>query len=112
MFLFMKRASIFLMLPVLFACSTTDQPMSPQRNMPPPPPDITQDNTLYTNMRAYGQYMGCSAAERDEGLPQTGWEQAPELPGTYEEYRSGWQEGFNKCRIGLGPVVPPSGAYP
>ena len=41
-----------------------------------------------------------------KALPQTGWEQAPELPGTYEEYRSGWQEGFNKCRIGLGPVVP------
>ncbi|KEI72343.1 hypothetical protein [Endozoicomonas elysicola] len=111
MFPLMRWASFSLMIPILLACSEINKQTSPQKSMPPPP-DITQDNTLYTNMRTYGQYMGCSAAERNEGLPQAGWEQAPSLPGTYEEYRTGWQEGFNKCRIGLGPVVPPDGVYP
>lgn len=112
MFSFMKRASLSLMLPILLACSTVDKQASPQKAILPPPPESPQDNAPYTNMHTYGQYMGCSAAEKNEGLPQAGWDQAPSLPGTYEEYLSGWREGFNKCRIGLGPVVPPDRVYP
>ncbi|USE34175.1 hypothetical protein [Endozoicomonas sp. SCSIO W0465] len=111
MFYLVKVGLLLLSVLLIFACSTTDQSISPHGNRPSLP-DITQGNRLYTNMRTYGQYMGCSAAQRNEGLPRAGWDQAPSLPGTYQEYRRGWQEGFNKCRIGLGPVVPPGGVYP
>ena len=107
MFYIMKAGLFFLSVLILSACSIFDR-QAPSRELHPAPPDALQENsTLYTNMHTYGQYMGCRAAQTNEGLPQGGWDQAPALPGTYEEYRNGWQEGFNKCRIGLGPVVPP-----
>lgn len=108
---YIVKVGFFLSFLLLSACSVLDH-QEPSREIHPIPPDTLQENTLYTNMMAYGKHMGCSAAERNEGLPQAGWEQAPSLPGTYEEYLSGWREGFNKCRIGLGPVVPPDGVYP
>lgn len=109
---YIMKVGLFLVSVLMFsACSVVDH-QDPSRELQPAPPDTLQENTLYTNMHTYGQYMGCRAAQSNKGLPQAGWNQAPALPGTYEEYRSGWQEGFDKCRIGLGPVVPPSRVYP
>ncbi|MFK0570121.1 hypothetical protein [Endozoicomonas sp.] len=107
-----KHSAIGLLVFVLFVMVACQSVHVPPEDRPPSEPTTTPENTLYTDMTTYGQDMGCGAAIRNVGLPEAGWEQAPSLPGTYEEYLGGWREGFNKCRIGLGPVVPPDGVYP
>ena len=95
-----KVMSAFLAPLFLVACST--QPSSP-------PAEDT--HVLYTNMATYGEYVGCLAARQNSDRPENIVKPAGKLPGTQEEYLEGWREGFNKCRIGLGPVVPPGGSY-
>ncbi len=118
MFYMVKVGLFFLSFLLLSACSVLDH-QEPSREIHPVPPDTLQENTLYTNMMAYGKYMGCSAGVKNLGGPQDGWVAAPSLPGTYEEYLSGWETGFRKCRTNLGPeetsggpVVPPGDIYP
>lgn len=107
------KAGLFVLVAVsLPSCTSLDRHPPLKEAPPPPPPDPIQGEPLYTNMLTYGQFTGCSDAQKNIGEPQTGWKQAPSLPGTYEEYLSGWKAGFNKCRIGLGPAVPPDGVYP
>ena len=101
-----KVMSAFLAPLFLVACSAT-----PTQPSPPPAEDKSDSHGLYTNMATYGQYVGCLAARKTSGMPEAVVEPAGELPGTQEEYLEGWREGFNKCRIGLGPVVPPGGSY-
>ncbi len=69
-----------------------------------PRPPITPE---YQDLQTFGHYMGCNAAYSAAGDAQGDWVKAPPLPGTYEEYLRGWEEGFDQCRIGLGPAIPP-----
>lgn len=119
MFPLIKLVLFPLLFLFLAACSEHESQRTPQAPLPVSPPDTVQENTLYTNMNTYGQYMGCSAATKNIGGPQAGWVKSPSLPGTYEEYLGGWESGFRKCRTGRGPeetpggpVVPPGDLFP
>ncbi len=101
-----KVMSAFLAPVFLIACSAT-----PKQPPAPPADQKVEDHGLYNDMFTYGQYAGCLSARRTADTPETEVEPAGDLPGTQEEYVEGWREGFNKCRLGLGPVVPPGGTY-
>lgn len=101
-----KVISAYLSLLFLVACSANPtQPSTPASD------DQVDSQELYTNMTTYGEYVGCLAARQNSDMPENIVKPAGKLPGTQEEYLEGWHEGFNKCRIGLGPVVPPGGSY-
>lgn len=101
-----KVISAYLVSLFLVACSAKPtQPSTPTSD------DQVDRQELYTNMTTYGEYVGCLAARQNPDKPENIVKPAGKLPGTQEEYLEGWHEGFNKCRIGLGPVVPPGGSY-
>lgn len=102
-----KVMSAFLASLILIACSA-----NPKLPSPPASDDQVESQELYTNMTTYGEYVGCLGAQQNTNIPENVVKPASKLPGTQEEYLKGWHEGFNKCRIGLGPVIPPGGSYP
>ncbi len=104
-----KVISVFLVPLFLIACSAA---ATRQQPTPPASGGEAEGNGLYTDMLTYGEYVGCISARRTAGVPETEVEPVSEdLPGTQEDYQEGWREGFNKCRLGLGPVVIPGGAH-
>ncbi|MGI2259058.1 hypothetical protein [Shewanella sp. GXUN23E] len=85
----------------LAACSS--RPADVQTDSTPP----QQHQISYQDMHDYGLNMGCKAAMQNVGTPESDWANAPRLSGTHEQYLAGWKAGFEKCRIGLGPVQLP-----
>ncbi|WP_419535576.1 hypothetical protein [Endozoicomonas sp.] len=115
----MKQASLALVLSTVVACSFVDTQEHPKKDASFIYPDTLQEKPGFTNMATYGQFMGCQAGKRNRGGPQDGWVKSPSLPGSYEDYLSGWEAGFRKCRKEQGPeenpggpIVPPGDLYP
>ena len=95
----MKTPALILLIvsaATLTACSSSPQPDTSGA------PTIT-----YTDLHSYGVDMGCKAALQNVGTPESGWQDAPDIKGTKSDYLEGWKQGFQKCRIGLGPVQLP-----
>ncbi len=87
---------LLLSIGLLAGCSSS-QPQEP----------TSATGVTYTDLRAYGVDMGCRAALQNVGTPESDWSKAPKLTGTKADYLDGWRQGFQKCRIGLGPVQLP-----
>ena len=61
----------------------------------------------YADLAEYGYQMGCKSALTASEGPEQVFANAPELAGTKQDYVQGWQQGYQKCEIGLGPVQLP-----
>ncbi|BDM63420.1 hypothetical protein NFHSH190041_08720 [Shewanella sp. NFH-SH190041] len=93
---------------LLSACQSAPQATASAPVAPLPQVSTTANaQPTYPDMSTYGQAMGCKAAFQNQGTPETGWVDAPKVPGSKTDYLNGWQQGFAKCRIGLGPVQLP-----
>lgn len=64
--------------------------------------------TAPSGMYQFGENQGCATAFGAHLTEAQGLSKAPaNLTGTKADYHAGWQVGFEKCRIGLGPVKLP-----
>ncbi len=66
-------------------------------------------NAAESGLYHFGENQGCAAAFGAHLTEAQGLSKAPaNLTGTKADYHSGWTVGFDKCRVGLGPVKLPA----
>ena len=65
---------------------------------------IAKEHIKPESMTEYGYDQGCKNALQGTYSIQDDFANAPKLSGTAAEYTSAWHRGYNRCRIGLGPV--------
>lgn len=96
---YLSLLSLVFSIGILSGCSST--PVTHSDAQTP------QTQVTYTDLHAYGVDMGCKAALENIGTPESDWTKAPKLKGSKADYIDGWKQGYEKCRIGLGPVQLP-----
>ncbi|WP_025820921.1 hypothetical protein [Shewanella marina] len=73
----------------------------------PPVPTHTKPVVIhYKNISQYGYDQGCKNALQGTLNADKDYAQAPKgLAGSKQDYINAFSKGFQKCRIGLGPVI-------